>query len=228
MIITSGPEQPTSRFLDSEIYTRAYIGRRTRSTLGLLLAEGFLLACSDKPVSACPSAQLTPDRQAILVFPSDQTTPSQLLLQSLPTESTLAPGLSYHLQRFELVCVSPGGRYAAFSAAGHHNLIGLLDLATMVVREIDVVTEGDVMAFHWAADGRTLAYDYLPASDYRLVKGYDIESGKGLFVPRTKRNSAVHIMFESWGPQPHEVILRVTDIRNNEGRTETGTLIPHQ
>lgn len=228
MIITSGPEQPTGRFLDSEICTPVRIGRLTRSVLGSLVVGGFVLACGVKPATAYPSVQLTPDRQAILVLPSDQTTPSQILLHSLPTESTLAPGLSYHLQRFELVRVSPDGRNAAFSAAGHHNLIGLLDLATMVVREIDVVTEGDVMAFHWAADGRTLAYDYLPASGYRLVKGYDLESGKSLFVPRTKRNSAVHIMFESWGPQPHEVILRVTDIRNNEGRTETGTLIPHQ
>ncbi|MDF0665142.1 MAG: hypothetical protein P0119_03600 [Nitrospira sp.] len=228
MIITSGQEQPIGRFLDSEIYTVARIDRRTRSVLGLLLVGSFVLACGAKPVSAYPSVQLTPDRQAILVIHADRTTPSQILLQRLPTESTVAPGLSYRLQRFELVRVSPDGRYAAFSAAGHHNLIGLLDLATMMVREIDVVTEGDVVAFHWTADGRTLAYDYLPASGYRLVKGYDIESGKSLVVPRTERNSAVHVTFESWGPRPHEVILRVTDIRNNERRTETVTLIPHQ
>lgn len=189
---------------------------------------GLLLACGPRPISAYPSVQLTPDRQAILVIPSDRTTPSRVLLQNLPTESTLAPGLSYRPQGFELALVSPDGRYAAFSAAGHHNLIGLLDLATMAVREIDIVTEGDVLAFHWAADGRTLAYDYLPASGYRLVKGYDIESGEGLVVPYTERHSAVHVSFESWGPRPHEAILLVTDVHSNKRRTETVTLIPHQ
>ncbi|BFU92213.1 MAG: hypothetical protein NTAFB01_34000 [Nitrospira sp.] len=228
MTITSGPEQPSGRFLDSEISPLAHIGRRTRSALGLLLIGGFVLACGAKPISAYPSVQLTPDRQAILVIPSDRTTPSQLPLQSLPTESTLAPGLSYHPQRFELVRVSPDGRYAVFSTAGHHNLIGLLDLETMAIREIDLLTEGDVVAFHWAADGRTLAYDYLPASGYRRVKGYDIESGEGLFVPRTERHSATHVMFDGWGPGPHEVILCVTDIRSHEPRTETVTLIPHR
>ena len=228
MTITSGPEQPSGRFLDSETSPLAHIGRRTRSALGLLLIGGFVLACGAKPISAYPSVQLTPDRQAILVIPSDRTTPSQLPLQSLPTESTVAPGLSYHPQRFELVRVSPDGRYAVFSAAGHHNLIGLLDLATMAVREIDLVTEADVIAFHWAADSRTLAYDYLPASGYRRVKGYDIESGEGLFVPRTKHNSTTHVTFESWGPGLHEIILCVTDIRSHECRTETVTLIPRR
>jgi hypothetical protein len=171
---------------------------------------------------------VAPDRQTILVIPSNRATPSRLSLQSLPTESTLAPGLFYHPQRFELVRVSPDGRYAAFSAAGHHNLIGLLHLATMTVREIDLLMEGDVVAFHWAADGRTLAYDYLPASGYRRVKGYDIESGEGLVIPRTERNSATHVTFESWGPRLHEVILGVTDGRTNERWTETVTLIPRQ
>ncbi|MDF0674032.1 MAG: hypothetical protein P0120_06785 [Nitrospira sp.] len=228
MTITSGPEQPSGRFLDSKTDPRVSGGTRRCSTLGLLLVGSFVVACGAKPISAYPSVQVTPDRQAILVIPSDRATPSQLLLQSLPTESTIAPGLFYHPRRFELVRVSPDRRHAAFSAAGHHNLIGLLDLATMVVREIDVVTEGDVVAFHWTADGRTLAYDYLPASGYRLVKGYDIESGKSLVVHRTERNSAVHVTFESWGPRPHEIILRITDVRSNERRTETVTLIPHQ
>ena len=229
MTITSGPEQPISRSLDSETETRVSGSARSCSALGLLLlVGGLLLACGARPISAYPTVQLAPDRQAILVIPSDRTTSSQLPLQSLPTESTLAPGLFYHPQRFELVGVSPDGRYAAFSTAGHHNLIGLLDLTAMAVREIDVVTEGDVVAFHWAADGRTLAYDYLPASGYRRVKGYDIESGEGLVVPRTERNSAIHVTFESWGPRRHEVILRVTDLRSNEHRTETVTLISNQ
>lgn len=228
MTIISGRERPSSRFpgSESDILTRA--GRRIRSMVGLLLVGGLLLACSAPPISAYPAVHLAPDLQAILVIPSNRETPSRLSLQSLPTESTLAPGLSYHPQRFELVRVSPDGRYAAFSAAGHHNLIGLLDLTTMAVREIDLLTEGDVVAFHWAADGRTLAYDYLPASGYRRVKGYDIESGESLVVPRTERNAATHVMFKSWGPRPHEVILGVTDGRANKRRTETVTLIPRQ
>ncbi len=231
MIITSGPEQPSGRFLDSETDTLIRAGRHTRSTIALLLVGDLLLACSAPPLSAYPSVQLTPDRpdrQAMLVIPSDRTTPSQLPLQSLPTESTLAPGLSYHPQRFELVRVSPDGRYAIFSAAGHHNLIGLLDLETMAIQEIDLLTEGDVVAFHWAADGRTLAYDYLPANGYRRVKGYDIESGEDLVVPRAERNSATHVTFESWGPRPHEIILRITDRGSNERRTETVMLIPRR
>lgn len=229
MTTTSGPEQPNSQSLDSETDARASTARRCPySPVGLLLAMGFLLACSAQPISTYPSVQLTPDRQAILVIHSNPVTPSQLSLQSLPSESTLAPGLSYHPQRFELVRVSPDGRYAAFSTAGHHNLIGLLDLAVMAVREIDVVTEGDVLAFHWTADGRTLAYDYVPASGYRRVKGYDIESGEGLIAPLRERHSAIHITFGKWGPQPREVILSVVDVRRNERRTETVTLIPHR
>ncbi|MBX3329960.1 MAG: hypothetical protein KF722_06140 [Nitrospira sp.] len=228
MTITSGPEQPSSRFLGSETGPLTRAGRRTRSTVGLLLVGSLLLACNAPLISDYPSVHLAPDRQAILVLPSDRTTPSRLPLQSLPTESTLAPGLFYHPQRFELVRVSPDGRYAAFSAAGHHNLIGLLDLATMTVREIDFLTEGDVAAFHWAADGRTLAYDYLPASGYHRVKGYDIGSGKGLVMPHTERNSATHVTFESWGSRPHEIILRITDGGSKELRTETVTLIPRR
>lgn len=228
MIISSGPEQLIGRFLDSDIYARGCIGRRTSLALEFLFVGCFVLACTAKPISTYPSVRLTPDRQTIVVLPSAQATPSQLLLQNLPIESTIAPGLSYNLQQFELVRVSPDGRYAAFSAAGHHHLIALLNLATMGVREIDVVTEGDVVAFHWAADGRTFAYDYLPASGYRRVKGYDIESAEGLVVPLMERDSAIHVTFESWGPRAHDVILRLTDVRSNERRTETVTLIPHR
>jgi hypothetical protein len=228
MTIISGPEQPSSRFPGSETDTLPRAVRRCPSVLLGLLLVWDLLACGARPISAFPSVDVAPDRQTILVILSNRATPSRLSLQSLPTESTLAPGLFYHPQRFELVRVSPDGRYAAFSAAGHHNLIGLLHLATMTVREIDLLMEGDVVAFHWAADGRTLAYDYLPASGYRRVKGYDIESGEGLVIPRTERNSATHVTFESWGPRLHEVILGVTDGRTNERWTETVTLIPRQ
>jgi hypothetical protein len=98
----------------------------------------------------------------------------------------------------------------------------------MAVREIDILTEGDVMAFHWAVDGRTLVYDYIPASGYRRVKGYGIESGVGLIVPRTERKAALDVTFESWGPRPHEIILRVTDRRTDERWTETVKLIPRR
>ena len=54
------------------------------------------------------------------------------------------------------------------------------------------------------------------------------ESGEHLVVPRIVRNSPMHVMFESWGPRSHEVILGVTDKRSNERRTETVTLIPHK
>jgi hypothetical protein len=226
MTIISGPEQPNSRFPGSETDALPSAVRHCLSVLLGFLLVWDLLACGAQPLSAFPSVDVVPDRQTILVIPSNRATPSRLSLQSLPTESTLAPGLSYHPQRFELVRVSPDGRYAAFSAVGHHNLIGLLHLATMTVREIDLLTEGDVVAFHWAADGRTLAYDYLPASGYRRVKGYDIESGEGLAIPRTERNSATHVTFESWGPRLHEVILGITDGRTNERWTETVTLIP--
>lgn len=228
MTITSGPEPPSSRFLDCESTTPVSAPHRCpHGTLGLLLIGGFLLACATPSIPAYPSVQLADDRQTILVIPSRGETTSRLSLQSLPTESMIAPGLSYGSQRFELIRVSPDGRYTAFSTAGHHDLIGLLDLATMAVREIDVVSEGDVMALHWAADGRTLVYDYVPANGYRRVKGYDIQSGKGLIVPRTPGNSAVHVTFESWGPRPHEVILRLTDGHSHEHQTETVTLIPH-
>ena len=93
MTITSGPEQPSSRFLGSETDTLIRAGSRTRSTDGLILVGVLLLACGAPHLSACPSVHLAPDRQAILVTSSDRTTPSQLSLQSLPTESTLAPGL---------------------------------------------------------------------------------------------------------------------------------------
>ncbi|MGC4096896.1 MAG: hypothetical protein QM706_07245 [Nitrospira sp.] len=228
MTITSGPEPPSSRFLDCESTTRVSATRRCpHCPLGLLLIGGFLLACAAPSIPAYPSVQLADDRQAIQVIPFRGAIPSHLSFQRLPTESTIAPGLSYDSQRFELVRASPDGRYAAFSTAGHHDLIGLLDLATMAVREIDVVSEGDVMALHWATDSRTLVYDYVPANGYRRIKGYDIPSGKGLIVPRTTGNSAVHVMFEGWGPGLHEVILRVTDGRSHDLRTETVTLIPH-
>lgn len=228
MTTTSGPEPPNSRFLDCETMTPVSAARRyPHGLLGLLLIGGFLLACAVPSIPAYPSVQVSADRQAILVMTDRGAISSRLPLHRLPTESTIAPGLSYGSQRFEQIRASPDGRYAAFSTAGHHDLIGLLDLATMAVREIDVVSEGDVMALHWATDSRTLVYDYVPANGYRRVKGYDIQSGNGLIVPRTPGHSAVHVAFEGWGPDPHEVILRLTDGHSHDHQTETVTLIPH-
>ena len=63
---------------------------------------------------------------------------------------------------------------------------------------------------------------------YGVLLSMLIESGEGLVVPRTERHSAAHITFDGWGPRPHEIILRITDIRSNERQTETVTLIPRR
>ncbi len=229
MVTISGPAQQNDQSLASERHTPVNVDRhRSCSILGLIALSSVLLACGTHPLSASPSVALSPDRRALLVTSTNQALPAQMTLQSLPTESTIAPGLFFHPQRFDQIRLSPDGQYAAFSTVDHHSLVGLLDVATMAVREIDVVTEGDVVAFHWAADGRTLVYDYIPANGYRWVKGYDLESGEHLVVSRIVRNSPMHVMFESWGPRSHEVILGVTDKRSNERRTETVTLIPHK
>ncbi|MDH4085028.1 MAG: hypothetical protein OEV99_16375 [Nitrospira sp.] len=98
----------------------------------------------------------------------------------------------------------------------------------MAVREIDVITEGDVMAFHWAVDSRMLAYDYLPASGYHRVKTYDIQTGESLFVPRDEGQTAIHITFEAWGSQPRDVVLSVLDLRTDERQTNTLTFAPRK
>lgn len=226
MTTISGLEQQNGQPPGSEIQRPVIVGcRRNWSTLGTLAIAGILLACGAPHVSASASVALASNRQAILVTSTNQAAPSQFTLQSLPTESAIAPGLFFRPQRFDQVRLSPDGRYAAFSTSGHHTLVGVLDLASMAVREIGVITEGEVMVFHWAADSRTLVYDYLPASGYRRVKGYDMKSGERLVVSRIDGKSAVHIMFEDWGSRQHEVILRVTDGCSNERRTETATLI---
>jgi hypothetical protein len=204
------------------------VTRRMGCTLGILAISALLLACGAPYLSASPSVELSSSRQALLVTSEHQAPPTQLTLQSLPTESTIAPGLFFRPQRFDQVRLSPDGRYAAFSTVDHHALVGLLDLATMAVREIGVITEGEVIAFHWSADSRTLAYDYRPASGYQLVKAYDVRSGKGLVVPRLGGGSSVHITFEKWGSQPGELVLSVTDVQSNRRQTDTITLVPHK
>jgi WD40 repeat protein len=229
MVTISGPVRQNGRFPASEIPRPLTTGcRRSCSTLSILAISGLLLACGVQHFLASPSVEFASNRQALLVTSTNQTPPAQLTLQNLPTESTIAPGLFFHPQRFDQVRLSPDGQRVAFSTVDHHALVGLLDLATMAVREIGVITEGEVVAFHWSVDGRTLAYDYLPASGYRRVKAYDIQSGETLVVPRSEGGSAVHVRFEQWGSQSREITLSVTDIRSNERQTDTIKLIPHK
>ncbi len=196
------------------------------STLGILAISGVLLACATQNIPSYPTVQLTPDGQAILVTPHNQSARSPFTLQNLPAESTITPGLLFHPQRFAQVLLSPDGRHAAFSTEDHHTLVGVLDLATMAVREIDVITEGEVVAFHWSGDSRLLAYDYLPASGYRRVKAYDIQTGESLIAPRNEGQTVLHITFEAWGSQPRDLVLSVLNVRTNERRTNTVTLRP--
>lgn len=98
----------------------------------------------------------------------------------------------------------------------------------MAMWEIDVITEGEVLAFHWAIDSRTLAYDYLPASGYRRVKAYDVQTREGLVVPHVDGRAALHITFEAWGSQPRDVALSLLDIRTNNRQTSTVTLAPRK
>lgn len=229
MATTSGLAQRNGRPRASKLQRPAIAGYRRRCiTLGTLAISGFLLACGTQPIPSVSSVELSSDRQALLVTCKHQATCSHVTLQRLPAESTIAPGLYFNPQQFDQVRLSPDGRYAAFSTVGHHSLVGLLDLATMVVREIDIITEGEVMAFHWAVDSRTLAYDYLPASGYRRVRAYDAQLGEALAVPRIGGNSTVHITVEKWGEQPGELVLSVTDMRSNRRWTDTINLVPHQ
>lgn len=229
MATTSGPVRRTGRFQVSERPNSVPESRqRNWFTLSILAISGALLACTTQSIPSYPSVQLTPDGQAILVTPHNQSAFSQFTLQNLPVESTIAPGLSFRPQRFVQVLLSPDGRHAAFSTEDHHTLVGLLDLATMAVREIDVITEGEVVAFHWSDDSRMLAYDYLPASGYRRVKAYDLQTGERLFVPRVEGRAALHIAFEAWGPQPGEVVLSVLDIHTNERQTNTVPFTPRK
>lgn len=222
MVTTSGPVRQTGRFQVSE-RPNSVPGSRQRNwfTLGILAIGGVLLACATQS-----TIQLTPDKQALLVTPPNQSALSAFTLGNLPAESTIAPGLFFRPQRFALVLLSPDGRHAAFSTEDHHTLIGVLDLHTMAVREIDVITEGEVVAFHWSGDSRLLAYEYLPANGYRRVKAYDIQTGKSLVVPRNDGQTVLHITFEAWGSQPRDVVLSVLNVRTNERRTNTVTLTP--
>ena len=196
--------------------------------LGLLALWGLELACGTAHLSAAPSVELSSDRQVLLVRSGRQTPPARLTVRDLPTESMIAPGLFFRPQGFDHVRLSPDGRHAAFSTVDHHTLVGLLDLSTMAIQEIDVITEGEVSAFHWRGDSRMLAYDYLPASGYRRVKAYDIQAGESLFVPRDEGRAALHIRFEAWGSQRRDVVLSTLDFRTNNRQMNTVTLAPRK
>ena len=228
MATTSGPARLNDRFQVCDIPQLATVGLGHSYMLGLLILCGLELGCGTPPLSATPSVDLSSDRQVLLVTSPDQAPPARVRLQDLPTESTIAPGLFFRPQGFDHVRLSPDGRHAAFSTVDHHTLICLLDLATMAIQEIDVITEGDVSAFYWSPDSRTLVYDYAPASGYRRVKAYDVETGDDLIVSHNEGKAATHISFKNWGPQSREVILSVTDVRANERRITTVTLLPRR
>jgi hypothetical protein len=196
-----------------------------RFSAGIFALIGLLLACGTIHPVASPSVQLSPDQQALMVTLADPAIPSQITLKNLPSESTIAPGLYFRPKRFGLVQVSPDGRFAAFSTVDHHTLVGLLDLTTIAVQEIGVVTEGEVLNFHWTADSRVFLYDYLPASGYQRVRGYDLQSREGLVLPPAEHHSATHLAFERWGSQPREVILSTKDGHTEGPQTTTVRLI---
>ncbi|NJN70251.1 MAG: hypothetical protein HC801_08230, partial [Nitrospira sp.] len=134
----------------------------------------------------------------------------------------------FNPQRFAQALLSPDRQHAAFSTEDHHTLVGVLDLATLTMREIDVITEGEVVVFHWSDDSRMFAYDYLPASGYRRVRAYDLQTGERLFVPRVEGRAALHIAFEAWGSRSGEVVLSVLDIHTNERQTKTVPFAPRK
>jgi WD40 repeat protein len=196
------------------------------SAAGLLVFTGCLLSTCSPVLPVNPSSvTLSPDQQALVITSGDPVIPDRFTLKHLPTESAIAPGLYFRPKRFGLVRVSPDGRLAAFSTVDHHTLVGLLDLATMATREIDVITEGEVLTFHWAPDGHLFVYDYLPANGYHRVRGYDVQSGERLVVPRTEHRVSSHLTFEQWGSQPREVIVGMREQHSDEPRTITVNLI---
>ena len=196
------------------------------SATGLLVFTGCLLSTCSPVLPVNPSSvTLSPDQQAFVITSGDPAIPDRFTLKHLPTESAIAPGLYFRPKRFGLVRVSPDGRLAAFSTVDHHTLVGLLDLGTMAAQEIDVVTEGEVLSFHWANDGQVLVYDYLPASGSQRIRGYDVQSGERLGIPHTEHSSDVNLVFEQWGSQPREVIVSMRNRHKGESRTTTITLI---
>lgn len=223
---TSGLVRQRSPSLDSERPTRPMTGCTGRwSSAGILAISGCLLACNPAPLVNPSSVNLSSDQQALVITSVDPALSDQFTLKHLPTESKVAPGLYFHPKRFDLVQVSPDGRFAAFSTIDHHTLVGLLDLATMAAQEIDVVTEGELLSFHWANDGQVLVYDYLPASGSQRIRGYDVQSGERLGIPHTEHSSDVNLVFEQWGSQPREVVVSMRNRHKGESRTTTITLI---
>jgi hypothetical protein len=223
---TSGPVRQRSPSLDSERPTRPMAHCPGRwSSAGILVLSGCLLACNLVPPVNPSSVNLSSDQQALVITSVDPAISERFTVKHLPTESKIAPGLYFHPKRFDLVQVSPDGRFAAFSTADHHTLVGLLNLATMAVQEIDVVTEGEVLSFHWTANGRMFVYDYLPASGSQRVRGYDLQSGERLAIPHTEHGSDTHLAFEQWGSQPREAIVSTRNRHTDEPGSTTIKLV---
>lgn len=104
------------------------------SSAGILAISGCLLACNPAPLVNPSSVNLSSDQQALVITSVDPALSDQFTLKHLPTESKVAPGLYFHPKRFDLVQVSPDGRFAAFSTMDHHTLVGLLNLGTMAAQ----------------------------------------------------------------------------------------------
>lgn len=219
------PQRNLSLASEQRARPMAHCRGRWSSAVSLVFTGCLLSTCSPVLPVNPSSVTLSPDQQALVITSGDPAIPDRFTLKHLPTESAIAPGLYFRPKRFGLVRVSPDGRLAAFSTVDHHTLVGLLDLATMAPREIDVITEGEVLTFHWAPDSHLLVYDYLPANGYHRVRGYDVQSGERLVVPRTEHRASIQLTFEQWGSQPREVIVGMKEQHSDEPQTITVSLI---
>jgi hypothetical protein len=141
-----------------------------------------------------------------------------LSFKDLPTESSVAPGLFYQPERFGLSDISPDGRQVAFSVQGHHSMVGLLDLERKQAKEIDLVTEGEVLAFHWTPDSLMLVYEIRPASGYQRVKAYDLATAARRTISLLEGTPAANVTFLGWGVSARELRLAVTDAQTRQRR----------
>lgn len=198
--------------------------RRRYSDQIIRPAGALFLGCCLMAGSPSPHAQLSEDQRRIIVSSPAQASQFILRLEDLPAESTIASGLTYATKQFGLVQVSPDGRRAAFSTMGHHSMVGLVNLQTEKLTEIDLIAEGDVLALHWSPDSRFMAYEILPASGYRRVKVYDAQtmSARPLDVP--EGDPRVHVAFQGWD-EPAWLQLIVTGIPSQRQQTFSSDLV---
>lgn len=195
------------------------VAQRRLRAWSALFAGVALCGCSQSNDSISPAARISPDRQQLIIEHPGGNAPSVLSLKELPTESSVAPGLFYQPEQFGLNDVSPDGRHVALSVKGHHSMVGLLDVEHKQVREIDLVTEGDVLAFHWTADSLMLVYEIRQASGYQRVKAYDLATAARRPIPLPEGTSAANVTFQGWGVSARQLRLAVTDARTLQQKT---------